>query len=405
MRKLPAAAPLFAALRSCPQLNVFLVGGAIRDLLLGDTPQDLDIALEGPLEPLLERLDGTLIGHDRFGTATLLAGASRYDIARTRSERYPAPGALPLVEPAPIELDLRRRDFTVNAIALGLGGRLAGKLLTAARALADLEARRLAVLHERSFSDDPTRLLRMARYRARLRFELAPETAALARAAIAAGAVGTLSRARIGDELLLLVRERDPVAALCALHELGAEQAIDPLLCFDGARAALACAALTTLRAAAAPAAGTARTDLLALAVALLDAPAAQIAALLDSFELTASDRDAIAAAASGARALGERAARARTGAQIARAVGKAALETVALASALVPSQPLQRWLDDLRHRTLEITGSDLLAAGIPQGPAVGRGLAAARDAMLDDRAVDRASQLAVALAGAQGAR
>ena len=397
VQALPAAAPLLEALSAGPPLSAFLVGGAIRDLMRGETPQDLDVALEGPLEPLLERLDGRLASHDRFGTATLVAGGIRYDIASTRRERYPAPGALPLVSPALIEADIERRDFTINAIALGLSGRLCGRLLAAPRAFEDLQAGHLAVLHERSFSDDPTRILRMARYQARLGFEIAPTTDALARAGLAAGCLRTVSPARIGDELRLLTRERDPVGALSALHELGADTAIDPLLRFDAERAALACAALREL-------AGEPDgcRDLLVLAVALLDAPRTHLTQLLDSWELLAAERGLIVEAATCARALGERAQGARTGSQLAHAVGHAAVETVALASALVPSDALQQWLTDLRHRTLQITGDDLLAAGVRQGPAIGRALTAARDAMLDDLAPDRDSQLRVALDYAQ---
>src|SRR5581483_2486520 len=145
------------------------------------------------------------VAYDRFGTATLEIDGHRYDFARARRERYPRPGALPEVEPASIAEDLRRRDFTVNATALALGGDDAGTLLSVDNALEDLSDQQLRVLHDASFTDDPTRLLRMARYAARLSWAIEPHTLNLARAAIATGALDTVSGARLGAELRLLV--------------------------------------------------------------------------------------------------------------------------------------------------------------------------------------------------------
>ena len=162
-----------------------------------------------------------------FSTLRVSRDGVRYDLARTRSERYSEPGALPEVEPARIAEDLPRRDFTVNALALGLTGPRAGELLTVPGALDDLEAGRLAVLHDRSFVDDPTRLLRLARYAARLGFEPAPHTRELAAEAIDQRALDTISGTRIGNELRLLATEPDPVAAFEAVAALGLPWSID----------------------------------------------------------------------------------------------------------------------------------------------------------------------------------
>src|ERR1700722_461760 len=193
--------------------GVYLVGGAVRDLFLGAPAPDLDLVVDGDPALVVERVGGELRAYDRFGTATVALDGHTYDFARSRRERYPAPGAL---------LEVERRAFTVNAIAIELGGPGAGHLRAAPAALADLEARRLRVLHERSFIDDPTRLLRLARYAARLTgFEIEPRTAGRAEAAIAGGALGTLTGPRLGSELRLLAREPDPVSALGMLAELG----------------------------------------------------------------------------------------------------------------------------------------------------------------------------------------
>ena len=190
----------------------------MRDLLLGSAPRELDVVVAGDAAALARELAARLGAgatlHDRFGTAMLEWDGGRVDIAERRAESYPAPGALPEVRPGTSEEDLARRDFTVNAIAVALGGARRGELTCAEHALEDLDAGRLRVLHERSFIDDPTRLLRLARYRARLGFELEPDTAALASRALGRGALMTVSRARLGAELRLALGEADAPAAL-----------------------------------------------------------------------------------------------------------------------------------------------------------------------------------------------
>ena len=175
-----------------------LVGGAVRDLLLGRQPRELDVVVaKGASElaaALASRL-GALTGespaersestfHDSFCTARVRWGGGTIDIATQRAESYTSPGALPLVRDGTVAEDLDRRDFTVNAIAVVLGGPRRGTLVAAEHALEDLAAGRPRVLHHDSFIDDPTRLLRLGRYRARLQFELEPHTAELAREAL-----------------------------------------------------------------------------------------------------------------------------------------------------------------------------------------------------------------------------
>jgi tRNA nucleotidyltransferase (CCA-adding enzyme) len=388
---MPAVAVLLDALGRDHAEPVYLVGGAVRDLLLGREPLDLDLAVEGAPGQLMERLEGTPELHDRFGTATVTRNGSRYDIARTRVEWYPAPGALPEVRPGSITEDLARRDFTVNSIALALTGPQADELVTVDGALEDLEGGRIRVLHDHSFTDDPTRLLRMVRYAARLGFQISPHTRELADTAIEAGALATVSGARAGNELRLLAVEADPIAAFSALSEAGLDQAIDSGLCFNPERQALARRALEQL-----PSDG--RPEILVLGVMLLGAKAKQAAALLDRLEFTAADRDAILEAALATR-LAEALASVESGSAIAGAVGNAGIATVALAAALGPLSQPQRWLNTLRHQKLQISGDDLIEAGIPEGPELGRRLAAARDAMWDGVAPDRESQLKVSVA------
>jgi tRNA nucleotidyltransferase (CCA-adding enzyme) len=393
--ELPAARPLLARLRDAD--GVYLVGGAVRDLLLGGAPLDLDLVIDGELEPITAALGTPARVHDRFDTRTVVIDGFSYDLARARRETYAHPGALPTVGPAGIEEDLWRRDFTVNALALGLAGEHGGRLLSAPDGLDDLRRRRLRVLHDASFTDDPTRLLRLARYSARLGFGIEPRTRQLADTAVAARATETVSGNRLGAELRLLAAEPDPVGAFAALGELGVDASIAPGFGLHAAdRADLATRALALL-----PADGD-RGELV-LAVASMDVPAAQLAPLLDRLAFPAGRRDTILAAARRSPRLAEALAHATQPSQIAAAVGSGPVEQVALAGALGEraQTAARHWLRDLRHVTLEIDGQDLLDAGVAHGPAIGAGLAGARAAKLDGRAAGREAELAEALRAA----
>jgi tRNA nucleotidyltransferase (CCA-adding enzyme) len=387
VRSLAAAAPLMRRLGDAD--GVYLVGGSVRDLLLGERPVDLDLVVQGDAALVAARLDGEVRVHDRFGTSTVKVDGFTYDIARARRETYSTPGALPDVAPGTLEQDLLRRDFTVNAIAIALGGPDPGRLHSAPRALDDLERRRLRILHDLSFKDDPTRMLRLARYASRLGFSVEPHTRALLAAAAGAGALGTVSGPRIGAELRLLAREADPVAALRCLGELDLNAAIHP-------RFGLRDVALARRAMALAP--GDGRRDRLAIALAVRDVQTGELAALLDALAFEAPDRDAIVSAATRAPELARRLDGARLASEIAAAAEGAGPELVALAGALGPERQADEWLAHLRRVRLEIDGNDLLAAGVLEGPAIGRGLRAALAARLDGRVWDREGELAEAL-------
>jgi tRNA nucleotidyltransferase (CCA-adding enzyme) len=393
--ELPAARPLLARLGAAD--GVYLVGGAVRDLLSGREPLDLDLVVDGDVEPVAALLGTPDRVHDRFETRTVSLEGFTYDLARSRRETYAHPGALPAVEPAGIEEDLQRRDFTVNAMALGLAGRSRGRLLEAPHGRADLQRRQLRVLHDESFDDDPTRLLRLARYAGRLGFAVEAHTRALAHDAVASGALRTVSGPRLGAELRLLAQQGDPLQGFRVLSELGVDVGIAPGFGIgDEDRADLARRALALLPGDAAPA------DLV-LAVAAGGVPAAAAAELLDRLAFPAGRRDRIVAAATRAPELAERLTAAARPSEIAAAVGAGPPELVALAGGLGPETAARRWLEELRHVRLDIDGDDLLAAGVAAGPAVGAGLAAARAAKLDGRTDGRDAELAAAIEGAAG--
>jgi tRNA nucleotidyltransferase (CCA-adding enzyme) len=332
---------------------------------------------------------------------------------------------LPDVRAGTEQEDLERRDFTVNAIAVRLGGGRRGQARAVPDALSDLEQGRLRVLHEQSFIDDPTRLLRMARYRARLGFEVEDHTAALARAAIVEGALGTASGARIGAELRLALGEADAVAALAAMDDLGVLHALHPrlryerpviegtlaLLPADG-RPDLALLAALVLplalrahgdRSRETRAFGAGRFGDASEASVSLIGPRfdqrAEIVALLDRWDFPAGDRDRVVAAACAVPHLIERLPAAERPSMIRATALGVPLEGVALAGALGCEEPARRWLQDVRHVHLEITGDDLLRAGVAEGPEIGRRLDAVLKLRIDgELANGREVELAAAL-------
>jgi tRNA nucleotidyltransferase (CCA-adding enzyme) len=373
--------------------GVHLVGGAVRDLLRAERPRELDVLVEGPIEPLLRALGGEAVTHDRFGTASISLGDARVDVARARRERYPEPGALPEVEPASLVEDLLRRDFTVNAIAVSLTD---AQMRSAPHAEADIARGVLRVLHEQSFLDDPTRLLRLARYGARLGFEVEEGTATLAHEAIAARALDTVSGARIGAELRLALNEPDAPAALVAMDDLGVLSALHPRLRMEEP---VVRATLVLL-----PEDGRGDLALLASLILPLALRAggdsrAEIVALLDRWDFPAGDRDRVAAAAVAVPRLIEELPAAERASALRAAARDVPPEGVALAGALGAEEPARRWLEQTRHVHLEITGEDLLTAGIPEGPEIGRRLEAVLDLRLDGEIpADAQAQLAAAL-------
>jgi tRNA nucleotidyltransferase (CCA-adding enzyme) len=387
---LPATAPLLA--RVGDPSRVYVVGGAVRDLLLGGEPKDLDVVVEGDAAALAERLGATRI-YDRFGTATAVLDGFTYDIAQARTESYATAGALPDVTPTSLREDLLRRDFTINTLAIALGGPEPGTLHQAPLALEDLEAGLVRVLHPQSFLDDPTRLLRLVRYASRLRFTIEPDTLELAHAAVAFGALGMVSGSRIGAELRLMAREPDPIAAFELLAQLEFDAALAPG--FGLRDIALARRAVELL-----PSDG--RRDLVVLMLAAQHVPPHELAGLLGPLAFVASERDAILAGDLRAEGVAHALQDAGSPSQIAQAIHGAGPEIVAIAGALGPAEQAREWLERLRQVRLEIGGDDLRAAGIAQGPAIGRALLAALAAKLDGRVSGAEQELAEALRAAR---
>jgi tRNA nucleotidyltransferase (CCA-adding enzyme) len=370
LRAAPGADIVLAAVAGEPGVHV--VGGAVRDALRGQVPRELDLVVEGDAVGVArraaERVGGRLTVHERFGTATVRTGDFAFDLAGARRETYERPGALPTVHlGATIEQDLARRDFTVNAIAVSLA---TGDLTAWPGAREDLDTGVLRVLHDRSFSDDPTRMLRLIRYAARLDFAIDPGTEALIDPAL----LDTVTGDRAGNELRLALDE--PRRALELLDRFGLGRAL------LGERFAV-----NWLAERAGP-------GVLALAACVTAVPREELAARLNHLGFERQDRDVIVAAAGGFERLHGHLD--GSDAEVWRLLRRERLETVQLLAA-GGDEGAQRYLDRIRHRRLAISGDDLVARGLT-GPQVGEGLARAMEALLDGRAPDRERQLAAAI-------
>ena len=357
-RSLREAHPELEAVREVAREPVYLVGGAVRDLLLGRPGADLDLAVEGDAAALAARLGGAGTEHERFGTAKAEVGGHEVDFAAVRTETYPQPGALPVVAATEsIEQDLARRDFTVNAMAIPLQGE--PRLIDPYGGKEDLERRLLRVLHDRSFVDDPTRAIRAARYASRFGFRLEPKTEGL----LGQADLTTVSADRRRAELERLAAEENA----CAGFELLAERGVIDLRAggielMEGVDSLLKtphwAEAVPRERALVAAALGPpGAEEVLASMWAPKPGEGVELAERRDPVELI-----------------------------LARAMG---------------ADWLDHYLTSWRRIRLEIDGDDLIAAGVEQGPAIGRGLRAARHKKLEGEISGREEELATALAAA----
>lgn len=403
IRALPHMDVLLPALEGLPAL--YLVGGAVRDLLVGEPAVDLDLAVEGDgprtARELASRLGGDALPHERFGTATVRTPQMTLDVAATRSETYERPGALPHVEPAGLGEDLARRDFAINAMAVALQGECFGRLHDPHEGRADLQARRVRILHDRSFIDDPTRLLRAVRYEVRLDFAMDEATEELAREAVRRDAPATVSGPRIRDELLDLLAEHAAPRAVERMLELGLLGALHPTLNGDPeliASAKLGAAETGADPALAALAALVARrADLTSTAVELALEPGAE--EWVGSLGLRADEREAVLRAALKAPRLARLVRPELADSAIHALLHCEHPETLALTLAFgAPGGPILRYLADLRGVRLEISGRDLVEAGIPASPAVGRALEETLRRKLDGELSGREEELGFAL-------
>jgi tRNA nucleotidyltransferase (CCA-adding enzyme) len=379
--------------------GVYLVGGTVRDILLGERSFDVDVAVEGDAvafaEALAEALGGRVRAHRKFGTAVVLYGEDgRVDVVTARTEFYDAPAALPTVEHATIREDLYRRDFTINAMAVSLKGEDFGRLVDPFGGRRDLENRTIRVLHNLSFIDDPTRIFRAVRYESRLGFAMNDHTLRLARGTVEMGLVGDLSSARLRDELVALLEEADAGTSIRRLAELGVDRAIHPRLVADDEAVAL----LERLDALVNEyGLGVPRWRLGLEALGRRMSPD-EVYDWLERLRVRRRDAEHVAAAVTVGPKIAERLAIERVDpAELVAMAEPYAPDAPLFALALADLEPLRRYFRDLRGVRLAITGADLAELGLGESPRVGEILGELKRRKLNGELDGRDSELAAA--------
>ncbi|MCI0816023.1 MAG: CCA tRNA nucleotidyltransferase [Chloroflexi bacterium] len=331
--------------------HLWLVGGSVRDALLGRPVLDLDLTSEAPaagLAPVLARAAGGQVSaHSRFGTVKLRLDGRTIDLATVRSETYAHPGALPAVGPGDMRSDLARRDISINAMAASLAPADFGALLDTEGGLKDLRAGLVRVLHERSLQDDATRILRVVRYGARLRFRIDRRTRRWMRRD--AGWLDAVSPARVRREIERTLEEDEAARTLLATHRLGVLAAVHPALDGTTIAAALRRAARRHLR-------GVALLGVLLCGLAPEEARSVGARLALTRRQTHVAEH-------------------ARRLASEPSPTGGAPAEALEAAAAAAADPGVRRALTrHLRSPGADLlSGADLLAAGVPEGPEVGR--------------------------------
>ena len=382
-------------------LSLYLVGGSVRDALLGATPTDLDVSYTAGDTPhpsplpqgergqsvahaLAQALGGEADPPTPFGTAKLRTGGVSIDLVMARRESYAAPGALPAVEPGSLDDDLARRDFSINAMAASLSAESWGDLVDPFDGAGDLERRLVRVLHPASFRDDATRLFRAARYAGRLEFDLEQETERLAREG--AAYVDTISGDRVRHELERIFEEPRAADILRIADGLGLLRAIHPAL-----RPAERPEAIEGER-------GPAMLE--GLSLGLSPQEAAEVSERLNlGSEWSRVVRDTAAVRELlpelGSDIAPSRVYRLLHGRHEAALSAAAAPGGIAVVPAKAGTQGagmgsqkaagnVRLYLSTLRHVSTSLSGGDIVAMGVPEGPRVGEVLRELLDARLD---------------------
>ncbi|MEL6346664.1 MAG: CBS domain-containing protein [Myxococcota bacterium] len=388
-------------------VRALLIGGCVRDLLLKRPSNDIDVVVVGDAPALAtaaaRRFGGDVHVHPEFGTAHWLSPrGNALDLASARTESYARPGALPSVEVGDLRQDFYRRDFTINMMAMGISPEERGRLVDPFYGLSDLRAGTLRVVHGLSFDDDPTRAWRAARFAARFDFRLAPGTAALMQQALRRGVLESVTDERLGAELHRIFLEDRTAEAVRLLREWGLLRRIHPRLETDrGLLQRLtatqqAWAALQDEAPAALPDAGEALWIALGWSIPPKDRQTTQ--------RLVAGARGRIRRWVEGPDRV-RKALRAldRTDSRGAHADALHKLEPAELVAAAARDDVLETvrwWLSEGRAIRPAVDGHQLMAAGVPRGPELGRALGAARRAAMDGADADTQLDAALRSAG-----
>ncbi len=374
------AHPLVRRVASVLDGEVSVVGGVVRDALL-DLPagDELDLVVEGDALAAATHLGRTLgarvVTHPRFGTAHIeLPHGGHIDLVSARTESYAAPGALPTVGPGDLSDDLARRDFTANAMALRLTGVRRGELVDPLGGAADLAEGLLRAARPEAFVEDPSRLVRAARYAARLGLRLAEDTEAAARA-VAPDL--DPSSSRVGEELRRVLTEGGAARALAVLRRLGVPWVrSDATSAIDAVESAAAHSAAPPLPVWA-----------LRLGAGLREEAIDRVALPGWARAIAKEGRDGVTLA----QELGRAEAPSRVDRLLRAAPPATAVGALAAGAAVVGDW----WASDLAPT---VTGADLVRRGVTPGPAIGHALSEVRAALLDGRVGGHEDQVAMAL-------
>lgn len=407
-RLLPA--PLLAVVRRAAELaeerdeTLYIVGGPVRDMLLHRPQGDLDLLIEGDAiglaQALANEFGGEITSHQQFGTATLelktngggtetkhatssvprSPSSPSLDFVMARTEFYEAPAALPAVEAASLRHDLHRRDFTINTLAICLNPSRYGRLYDFYGGRRDIERKLIRVLHNLSFLDDPTRIVRAARLAARLNFAIETRTRALIEDAIEYDVLGRITPQRIFNELRLVLNEAEPERALALLEEWHVLSGVHPALGWNETQTA-------QLRAARAAAWADAPADQVALGLVVYPLTTEERAEILARFQPPNTVVNLFADLDRIQEVLPKLAApnlAASTLDTLLNGIDTAALHATELAEGGVVAERIARYLAELRPTRTALNGDDLLQLGLRPGPRVGQLLSELRAAKLD---------------------
>ncbi len=381
-----------AAAAASQGARLYLVGGTVRDLLLGQGSRDIDLLLDGDAISLAGALvnsqPGKLRVHRRFGTAKISYANFSVDLTAQRDETYAHPGALPDVRPGTLASDLKRRDFTINAIAVSLMAPDFGEVTDLYNGRADINAGVIRLLHEKSFVDDATRIWRAVRYRERLDFKLAPET--LARLHDDLPMLATVSPERIRYELECVFAETAPEKTLAGAAALGVLPSLHPRL---GSSEVL------EPRFRAARDACVPKTPSFELYLALLAYDLPETTQLGARLRLSKRSARVLADVQSVKSDLGALAAAGDTPSRVYRllhGLDLTALTAASLAAAGDAATGIRNYLQVYRYVKPSLDGHALMALGVPPGPKLLHFTEKLRAALLDGRAGTAAEETAL---------
>ena len=382
-----------AAVAEIHSARTYLVGGAVRDALLGLKVTDIDIAVVGMTSGfprgVAAALNGKIVAHSQFNTFALNASGRHIDLAMARHETYAHPGALPTVAPGTIQQDLARRDFAINAMAASINTNSGGELLDPFNGQDDLNRRIVRVLYENSFRDDATRILRAARYAVRLGFTLNPQTEHLL--SRDSSYLDTISGARLRHEFERVLQEGRAVSTLDMLHRLGALQSIHPSLALDPpTERALRLAEKSQY----------ADKPSIYLSILSHEMNAPERASFIDRLHLTSrwaqvvEDAGKVQAGVRDDLSIADEPSRSEIYLRLRGLEGAAILGCALFAEGSREAQRLMLYLNELRHIKPILNGNDLLDLGVPQGPKIGELLHDLLVARLDEQIETRQDEI-----------